>query len=119
MQLPSVVSPEEWQVERDKLLAKEKEATRARDALAAERRRLPMVEVDKDYVFEGPDGEAGLLDLFDGRRQLIVRHFMFDPSWDEGCPSCSAGADEISDGLLAHLHARDTTLVVVARAPLA
>jgi predicted dithiol-disulfide oxidoreductase (DUF899 family) len=70
-------------------------------------------------VFEGPDGKAGLLDLFEGRRQLIVRHFMFDPSWDEGCPSCTAGVDEISDGLLEHLHTRDTTFVVVARAPLA
>ena len=98
---------------------KEKELTRQRDALNAERRNLPMVEIDKDYVFEGPEGKASLLDLFEGRRQLIVRHFMFDPSWDDGCPSCSAGADEISDGLLEHLHARDTTLVVVARAPLA
>ena len=69
-----------------------------RDALNAERRQLPMVEIDKDYVFEGPDGKASLLDLFEGRRQLIVGHFMFDPSWDDGCPSCSAGADEISAG---------------------
>jgi predicted dithiol-disulfide oxidoreductase (DUF899 family) len=77
-----------------------------------------MVRIEKDYAFEGPGGKAGLLDLFDGRRQLIVRHFMFDPSWDEGCPSCSAGADEISDGLLQHLHTRDTSFVVVSRAPL-
>src|SRR5438874_9783519 len=118
MNLPPVVSPSEWQVLRDELLAKEKEATRARDALNAERRRLPMVNVEKDYVFEGPDGKASLLDLFDGRRQLIVRHFMFDPSWDDGCPSCTAGADEICDGLLEHLHTRDTTFVVVSRAPL-
>ena len=118
MSLPQVVSRDEWLVARKELLAKEKELTRARDALNAERRRLPMVEIDKDYVFEGPDGKASLLDLFEGRRQLIVGHFMFDPSWDDGCPSCSAGADEISDGLLEHLHARDTTLVVVSRAPL-
>jgi predicted dithiol-disulfide oxidoreductase (DUF899 family) len=119
MSLPPVVSRDEWLVARKELLAKEKEMTRARDALNAERRELPMVEIDKDYVFEGPDGKASLLDLFEGRRQLIVRHFMFDPSWDDGCPSCSAGADEISDGLLEHLHARDTTFVVVSRAPLA
>ena len=119
MSLPKIVSHPEWVAARKELLAKEKELTRQRDALNAERRNLPMVEIDKDYVFEGPDGKAGLLDLFEGRRQLIVRHFMFDPSWDDGCPSCTAGADEISDGLLEHLHARDTTLVVVARAPLA
>ena len=77
-----------------------------------------MVEIVEDYVFTGPDGEARLLDLFEGRRQLILGHFMFDPSWDDGCPSCSAGADEISDGLLRHLHARDTTLVQVSRAPI-
>ena len=77
-----------------------------------------MVEIDKQYVFEGPQGKASLLDLFEGRRQLIVGHFMFDPRWDDGCPSCSAGADEISNGLLEHLHARDTTLVQVSRAPL-
>jgi len=78
-----------------------------------------MVEIDKPYVFEGPDGRAGLLDLFEGRRQLIVGHFMFDPRWEEGCSSCSAGADEISKGLLEHLATRDTTLVQVSRAPLA
>jgi predicted dithiol-disulfide oxidoreductase (DUF899 family) len=101
------------------VLAKEKELTRQRDALNAERRRLPMVRIEKEYVFEGPDGKASLLDLFDGCRQLIVYHFMFAPSWDEGCSSCSAGADEISNGLLKHLHARDTTFVYVSRAPLA
>ena len=95
MSLPNVVSRDEWLTARKELLAKEKELTRQRDALNAERRNLPMVEIDKDYVFEGPDGKASLLDLFEGRRQLIVRHFMFDPSWDDGCPSCSAGADEI------------------------
>ena len=119
MSLPHVVTRDEWLVARKELLAREKELTRARDALNAERRRLPMVRVDRDYVFEGPDGRASLLDLFDGRRQLIVRHFMFDPSWEDGCPSCSAGADEISPGLLGHLHVRDTSMVVVARAPLA
>jgi predicted dithiol-disulfide oxidoreductase (DUF899 family) len=80
---------------------------------------LPMVEVEKDYVFEGPGGEVGLRDLFDGRSQLIVGHFMFDPSWEDGCPSCSAGADELSQGLLDHLHARDTSFTYVSRAPLA
>jgi predicted dithiol-disulfide oxidoreductase (DUF899 family) len=118
MTLPDVVSREEWLVARKRLLAEEKELTRRRDALNAERRRLPMVEIDKEYVFEGPEGRATLLDLFAGRRQLIVAHFMFDPAWDDGCPSCSAGADEMSDGLRAHLHVRDTTLVYVSRAPL-
>jgi predicted dithiol-disulfide oxidoreductase (DUF899 family) len=118
MSLPQVVSREEWLAARKDLLRKEKELTRQRDALNAERRTLPMVRIEKDYVFEGPKGKASLLDLFEGRRQLIVGHFMFDPSWEDGCPSCSAGADEISDGLLKHLHARDTTLVEVSRAPL-
>jgi predicted dithiol-disulfide oxidoreductase (DUF899 family) len=116
--LPNVVSRDEWLAARKELLAQEKELTRRRDELNATRRRLPMVEIEKDYVFTGPAGDARLLDLFDGRRQLIVRHFMFDPTWDDGCSSCSAGADEISPGLLEHLHARDTTLVVVSRAPL-
>ena len=119
MSLPQVVTRDEWLVARRELLAREKELTRARDALNAERRRLPMVRIDKDYVFEGPEGRATLVDLFDGRRQLIVRHFMFDPGWEDGCPSCSAGAEEISPGLLQHLHARDTSMVVVSRAPLA
>ena len=119
MSLPKVVSHGEWLEARTQLLAEEKAMTRARDALNTKRRELPMVEIDKDYRFEGPEGTVGLLDLFDGRRQLIVQHFMFDPSWDDGCPSCTAASDEISPGLLAHLHARDTTLVVVSRAPLA
>jgi predicted dithiol-disulfide oxidoreductase (DUF899 family) len=119
MSLPQIVSREEWLSARKELLAKEKAATRARDALNAERRGLPMVEVEKEYVFEGPEGNVGLIDLFDGRRQLILGHFMFNPSWVDGCPSCSAGADEISKGLLEHLHVRDTTLVQVSRAPLA
>jgi len=119
MSLPQVVSRDEWLAARKALLAKEKQATRARDALNAERRRLPMVRVDKDYEFDGPGRRAGLVDLFEGRRQLIVGHFMFDPGWDDGCPSCSAGADEVSDGLLRHLQDRDTTLAYVSRAPLA
>jgi predicted dithiol-disulfide oxidoreductase (DUF899 family) len=119
MTLPPVVSREEWLVARKALLEKEKAATRARDALNADRRRLPMVRIEKDYVFTGPEGRATLLDLFAGRRQLIVGHFMFDPRWKDGCPSCSAGADEIAPGLLAHLEARDTRLVHVSRAPLA
>ncbi len=119
MALPEVTTREQWLTARKALLAKEKELTRARDALNAERRRLPMVAVEEEYVFEGPHGPASLLDLFEGRRQLIVGHFMFDPSWDEGCPSCTAGADEIASGHLEHLHARDTTLAYVSRAPLA
>jgi predicted dithiol-disulfide oxidoreductase (DUF899 family) len=117
--MPTVRSREEWLVARKELLVKEKELTRRRDALNIERRMLPMVRVDKEYVFEGPRGKVGLLDLFEGRRQLIVGHFMFDPGWDDGCPSCSAGADEISGGLLEHLHTRDTTFVYVSRAPIA
>ncbi len=119
MSLPQVVSRDEWLAARKELLAKEKELTRRRDALNTERRRLPMVKIEKDYVFEGPDGKVGLLDIFEGRRQLIIRHFMFDPSWDDGCPSCTAGADELSDGLFDHLHMRDTSFAVVSRGALA
>jgi predicted dithiol-disulfide oxidoreductase (DUF899 family) len=119
MSLPQVVSEAEWLAARKQLLAEEKAMTRARDALSTKRRELPMVEVEKHYAFEGPRGNVDLIDLFDGRRQLIVQHFMFDPSWDDGCPSCTAASDEISAGLLEHLHARDTTLAVVSRAPLA
>ena len=119
--LPRVVSEKQWRAAHEKLLAKEKKATHARDALAAERRRQPMVEIEKDYVFVGPGGSASLLDLFDGRRQLIVYHFMFAPGVDgwpkAGCPGCSFVVDHI--GHLAHLHARDTSLVLVSRAPLA
>ena len=118
---PQIVSREEWQQARDQLLVKEKAATRARDALAAERRRLPMVRIEKEYVFEGPDGKVSLPDLFEGRRQLIVYHFMFAPDVDgwpsAGCPGCSLVVDNI--GHLAHLHARDTSLALVSRAPLA
>ncbi|MEQ1889995.1 MAG: DUF899 domain-containing protein [Alphaproteobacteria bacterium] len=115
--LPRIVPQVEWQMARDELLVKEKTATRARDALAAERRRLPMVKIGKNYIFEGANGAARLLDLFEGRRQLIMMHFMFDPAWDEGCKGCSMGADNI--GHLAHLHARDTSLVLMSRAPFA
>jgi predicted dithiol-disulfide oxidoreductase (DUF899 family) len=121
MNLPPVVSPTEWQVAHENLLVKEKEATRARDALAAERRRLPMVQIDKDYVFDGLDGEASLLDLFEGRRQLVLYHFMFAPGvggWPSaGCPGCSMFVDQI--GHVAHLHARDTSFALVSHAPLA
>jgi predicted dithiol-disulfide oxidoreductase (DUF899 family) len=118
MSLPEIVSREEWLTARKRLLDEEKAMTRARDALNVKRRMLPMVRVDKPYRFHGRDGEASLLDLFEGRRQLIVRHFMFGPDWDSGCPSCTAAADELADGLLQHLHARQTTLAVVSRAPL-
>ncbi|QXJ20151.1 DUF899 domain-containing protein [Actinomadura graeca] len=117
MALPEVVSREEWVAARKALLVKEKELTRARDALNSERRRLPMVRVDKEYVFEGPDGKAGLLDLFEGRAQLIVGHVMWDPSWERACRSCSSGLAEISVGHLRHLHERDTTYAAVSRAP--
>ena len=119
MSLPRVVSQDEWLAARKALLEEEKAMTRARDALNTKRRELPMVLVDKAYEFEGPGGKVHLLDLFEGRRQLVIQHFMFDPSWDDGCPSCTAAADEISPGLLQHLHNRDTTLAVVSRAPLA
>jgi len=116
MNLPQVVSHDAWQAASAELLAKEKAATRARDALNAERRRMPMVKIDKQYIFEGPDGSVSLLDLFDGRPQLILYHFMFGPSDDEGCVGCSMFVDNI--GHLAHLKARDTSLAVVSRAPL-
>jgi predicted dithiol-disulfide oxidoreductase (DUF899 family) len=114
--LTPVVSQSEWEAARAALLEKEKEATRARDALAAERRRLPRVLIDKPYVFDGADGEASLLDLFDGRRQLLLYHFMFGPTQEAGCDGCSM----LVDGLChpAHLHARDTSLVLVSRAAL-
>ncbi|WP_329106791.1 DUF899 domain-containing protein [Micromonospora sp. NBC_01699] len=117
MKLPKTVSREEWVAARGELLVKEKELTRARDALSALRRELPMVKIDKEYVFEGPNGKTDLLGLFDGRSQLIVRHFMFHPNWSEGCVGCSLQVDNL--GHPAHLHARDTNLVLVSRAPLA
>ena len=112
---PEIVSAEEWRAARLDLLAKEKEFTRARDALSAQRRQLPGTEVTEDYRFTGPDGEVGLADLFEGRRQLVVYHFMFDPDWEAGCPSCSFVADNI--GPVVHLHARNTSLALVSRAP--
>ncbi|MFD5847851.1 DUF899 domain-containing protein [Streptomyces chartreusis] len=115
MSLPEIVPREQWRAAREELLVKEKEATRARDALNAERRRLPMVEVEEEYVFEGGDGKATLLDLFEGRHQLVVYHFMFAPEWDAGCRSCSGFLDQI--GHLAHLKARGTNFVAVSRAP--
>ncbi len=93
--LPQVVSRDEWLTARAELLVKEKEATRARDRLNAERRRLPMVKMDKQYLFDGPDGQVELVDLFDGRRQLILYHFMFDPSWEDGCPGCTNLVDNL------------------------
>jgi predicted dithiol-disulfide oxidoreductase (DUF899 family) len=116
MQLPPVVSEAEWRAARDALLRKEKEATRARDVLAAERRRLPMVLIEKDYILDGPNGKSSLLDLFEGRRQLIVYNFMFGPNQDAGCDGCSMFVDQI--GHLAHLHARDTSFALVSRAPI-
>jgi predicted dithiol-disulfide oxidoreductase (DUF899 family) len=119
MNAPPVVSPQEWEAARQELLVKEKEITRARDALAAQRRRMPRMAVDKDYTFEGPDGPKSLLDLFDGRRQLIVYRFFYEPGVarfpESGCPGCSFLADQVAH--LAHLNARDTTLVFVSRAP--
>ena len=119
MNLPPIVSPQEWEAAREKLLVKEKELTRARDALAAERRRMPRMAVEKDYRFDGPDGPASLLDLFAGRRQLIVYRFFFEPGvadWPKGgCRGCSFVADQVAH--LAHLNARDTTLAFVSRAP--
>jgi predicted dithiol-disulfide oxidoreductase (DUF899 family) len=117
--LPKVAARDEWLAARTRLLDAEKELTRRRDALNVERRNLPMVEVEEDYRFEGPAGDVGLVDLFDGRSQLIIYHFMFDPSWDEGCPSCTAGTDELSAGFFDHLHTRDTSYALVSRAPFA
>jgi predicted dithiol-disulfide oxidoreductase (DUF899 family) len=112
------VSRDEWLAARQALLAKEKEFTKQRDAISAARRALPWVKVEKDYVFDGPDGKETLADLFDGRGQLIVYHFMLGPGWEQGCPSCSFLADHF-DGAVVHLAHRDATLVVVSRAPLA
>lgn len=114
--LPKIVSRDEWRAAREALLLEEKQATRARDALNAERRRLPMVRIEKEYVFGGPNGQPTLLDLFEGRRQLVLYHFMFGPSHDEGCDGCSMVVDNM--GHPAHLHARDITRVLVSRAPL-
>jgi predicted dithiol-disulfide oxidoreductase (DUF899 family) len=113
--LPEVVSREEWFEARRELLAKEKELTRLRARVNADRRRLPMVRIDKAYTFEGPDGAVGLLDLFEGRSQLVMHHFMYGPDWAVACPSCSSAADGI--GRLRQLHVRNTSLVAVSHAP--
>ena len=119
MKTPPIVSPQEWEAARQQLLVKEKELTRARDALAAERRRMPWLAVEKEYEFDGPKGKASLLDLFEGRRQLIVYRAFFEPGvhgWPEhACIGCSMVADQVAH--VAHLNARDTTLVFASRAP--
>ncbi|MFI5708633.1 DUF899 domain-containing protein [Kribbella sp. NPDC051620] len=117
MELPEIVSREAWVVARKRLLAEEKEFTKRRDELNAKRRRLPMVEVAEEYVFEGPAGEVRLVDLFEGRQQLIVYHFMFQPEWHAGCPNCSGFADDI--GSLDALNEKSTTFAAVSRAPYA
>src|SRR5438874_7207622 len=119
MKRPRIVSPQEWEAARQQLLVKEKELTRARDALAAERRRMPWLAVEKEYEFDGPKGKASLLDLFDGRRQLIVYRAFFEPGvkgWPEhACVGCSMVADQVAH--VAHLNVRNTTLVFASRAP--
>jgi predicted dithiol-disulfide oxidoreductase (DUF899 family) len=115
---PRVVSRDQWIEERKELLAKEKELTRLSDGVDAARRALPWVKVEKDYVFEGPDGKKSLADLFGGRSQLIISHFMFGPEWKEGCVGCSFRSDHV-DGTLAHLNHHDVSLVTISRAPLA
>ena len=114
---PKIVSKDEWLAARKKLLAKEKQLTRERDAIAAERRRLPWVKVEKNYVFDAPGGKKTLSELFENRSQLIVYHFMFGPDWAEGCPSCSFNMDH-TDGTLVHLAQRDVSFAAVSRAPL-
>ena len=115
---PKVVSRDEWLEARKALLAKEKALSRLRDELALQRRGLPWVRIEKDYVFEGSDGKASLADLFGTKSQLIVYHFMFGPGWERGCPSCSYLSDHV-DGALPHLAARDVSFAAVSRAPLA
>jgi predicted dithiol-disulfide oxidoreductase (DUF899 family) len=116
MSSPQVVSYSEWLAARKELLAAEEKVIQAVDQLTAQRQALPAVTVEKNYIFEGPAGEKTLLEMFEGRRQLIVQHFMFAPEWDEGCPYCSYQADSV--GRLEHLHARNTTFAVVSRAPI-
>jgi predicted dithiol-disulfide oxidoreductase (DUF899 family) len=114
---PRIVSRDQWLAERKKLLAQEKALTKQYDRVNAERRRLPMVKIEKDYVFDGPKGKQSLKDLFERRRQLVVYHFMFDPTWDKGRPGCTGMIDALGD--LSMLNDRDTTFVVISRAPLA
>jgi len=114
---PTIATEQEWQAALDRIRAKEKELTRAHDALAAERRRLPWVRIEKDYVFQGSAGSARLVDLFDGRRQLVLYHFMLGPNQTAGCAGCSMVLDQLTH--LAHLHARNTSFAVVSRAPIA
>ena len=115
MSVPRIVSAGEWLAERKELLAAEEQAADALAQARQRRRELPAVRMEKDYVFDGPAGPVRLLDMFEGRLQLIVQHFMFDPAWEEGCPVCSYQADNVGD--LAHLHARNTTFAAVSRAP--
>jgi predicted dithiol-disulfide oxidoreductase (DUF899 family) len=117
MSIPRIVSADEWLAERKELLAAEEQAAKMLASVSERRREMPAVVVEKDYLFDGPDGRIHLLDMFEGRRQLIVQHFMFDPAWDQGCPVCSYQADNVGD--LAHLHARNTTFAAVSRAPIA
>jgi predicted dithiol-disulfide oxidoreductase (DUF899 family) len=114
---PKVVSREEWLAARKNLLAKERQLTHQRDAVAGERRQLPRVKVEKNYVFDSPSGKKTLAELFDGRSQLVVYHFMFGPDWNEGCPSCSFNMDH-TDGALVHLAQRDVSFMAVSRAPI-
>ena len=113
---PPVVSPQEWRAQRVALLEQEKELTRQMDRVNAARRRLPMVKVTKQYLLDGPQGKVSLLDLFAGRRQLIIYHFMFDPEWEKGCPGCTGLVNAMGD--LSMLNERDTTFALVSRAPL-
>lgn len=113
---PQIVSSDEWLTARETLLAHEKELTKHYDRISAERRRLPMVKLEKTYTFDGPDGKRTLYDLFEGHRQLIVYHFMFDPAWDKGCEGCTGYVNELAD--LSMLSERDTQFVLISRAPL-
>src|ERR1700735_434378 len=117
MTLPQVPAREDWLASRRKLLVIEKELTRHQTAVNAERRRLPMVRIEKDYVFEGSDGKRTIRDLFTGSRQLIVKHVMFGPDWENPCPGCQADVDEMTAAQLLHLRSRDTAFVLVSRAP--
>ena len=119
MALPEVVTRDQWLEARKWLLAAEKQETRRRDALNADRRRLPMVRIEKEYLLDGPQGKVPLARLFGDSRQLIIQHVMFDPAWDAACSGCTADIDELSDGMLAHLRSRDTAFALVSRAPLA